>query len=50
MNTNNNKAVYIHKREHENPHGLPQQQYLEGSTEIGHTLYSYTAISLPEID
>ena len=42
--------VYIHKGEHGNPHGLPQQQYLEGSTEIEHTLYSHTAISSPEID
>ena len=45
MDINHNKVVYIHK-----PHGLPQQQYLEGSTETEHTLYSYTAISSPEID
>ena len=42
--------VYIHKGEHDDPHGLPQQQYLEGSTETEHTLYSHTAISSPEID
>ena len=42
--------VYIHKGEYDDPHGLPQQQYLEGSTEIKHTLYSHTAISSPEID
>ena len=34
--------VYIPKREHEDPHELPQQQELEGSTEIEHTLYSHT--------
>ena len=42
--------VYIHKGEHDDPHGLPQQQYLEGSTKIEHTLYSHTAISSPNID
>ena len=42
--------VYIHKGEHDNPHGLPQQQYLEGSTEIEHTLYSHTTISSPKLD
>ena len=42
--------VYIHKGEHDDPHGLPQQQDLEGSTEIEHTLYSHTANSSPEID
>ena len=50
MDINHNKVVYIHKGEHDNPHGLPQQQYLEGSTETEHTLYSHTAISSPEID
>ena len=49
MDINHNKVVYIHKGEHDNPHGLPQQQYLEGSTEIEHTLYSHTAISSTEI-
>ena len=38
----NHKVVYIHKGEHDNPHGLPQQHDLEGSTEIEHTLYSHT--------
>ena len=42
--------VYIHIGEHDDPHGLPQQQYLEGSTEIEHTLYSHTANSPSEID
>ena len=50
MDINHNKVVYIYKGEHDDPHGLPQQQYLEGSTEIEHTLYSHTAISSPEID
>ena len=39
MDINHNKVVYIHKGEHDNPHGLPQQQYLEGSTETEHTLF-----------
>ena len=34
--------VYIPKGEHDNPHELPQQQDLEGSTKIDHTLYSHT--------
>ena len=42
--------VYIHKGEHDDPHGLLQQQDLEGSTETEHTLYSHTASSTPEID
>ena len=50
MDINHNKVVYIHKVEHDDPHELPQQQYLEGSTEIEHTLYSHTAISSPEAD
>ena len=49
MDNNHNKVVYIHKGEHDDPHGLPQQ-YLEGSTETDHTLYSHTTISSPEID
>ena len=40
--------VYIPKREHDNPHELPQQQELEGSTEIQHTLYSHTDNISPE--
>ena len=42
MDTNHNQVVYIPKGEHDNPHVLPQQQELEGSTEIEHTLYSHT--------
>ena len=42
--------VYIHKGEHDDPHGLPQQQDLEGSTEIEHMLYSHTDSSSSEID
>ena len=34
--------VYIPKGQHDDPHELPQQQELEGSTEIEHTLYSHT--------
>ena len=30
-------VVYIPKGEHDNPHELPQQQDLEGSTKIDHT-------------
>ena len=33
--------VYIPKGEHDDPHELPQQQDLEGSTKIDHTLYSH---------
>ena len=42
MDTNHNQVVYIPKGEHDDPHELPQQQELEGSTEIEHTLYSHT--------
>ena len=42
MDSNHNQVVYIPKGEHEDPHELPQQQELEGSTEIEHTLYSHT--------
>ena len=42
MDINHNQVVYIPKGEHDNPHELPQQQELEGSTEIEHTLYSHT--------
>ena len=42
MDINHNQVVYILKGEHDDPHELPQQQGLEGSTEIGHTLYSHT--------
>ena len=50
MDIYHNKVVYIHKGEHDNPHGLPQQQNLEGSTDIEHTLYSHIACSSPKID
>ena len=42
MATNHNQAVYIPKGEYDDPHELPQQQDLEGSTKIEHTLYSHT--------
>ena len=42
MDTNHNQVVYIPKGEHDDPHELPQQQELEGSTEIEHTLYLHT--------
>ena len=42
--------VYIPKREHDDPHGLPQQQDLDGSTKIEHILYSHTHSISPEID
>ena len=50
MDISHNKAFYINKGEHEDPHELPQQQDLEGSTEIEHTLYSHTTNSTPKID
>ena len=42
MDMNHNQVVYIPKGEHDDPHELPQQQELEGSTEIEQTLYSHT--------
>ena len=39
--------VYIPKGEHDNPHELPQQQDLEGSTKIDHTLYSHADTITP---
>ena len=50
MDINHSKVVYIHKGEHDDPHGFPQQQDLGGSTETEHTLYSHTASSSSEID
>ena len=41
MAINHSQAVYIPKGEHDDPHELPQQQDLEGSTKIDHTLYSH---------
>ena len=48
MDINHNQVVYITKGEHDDPHELPQQQELEGSTEIEHTLYSHTYTISPE--
>ena len=42
--------VYIPKGEHDDPHELPQQQELEGSTEIEHTLSSHTDSISPEMN
>ena len=39
--------VYIPKGEHDDPQELPQQQDLEGSTKIEHTLYSHTDTVTP---
>ena len=56
MATNHNQAVYIPKGEHDDPHELSQQQNLEGSTKIDHTLYSHsdtivlTSNSLQKLD
>ena len=41
---------FISKGEHDNPHELPQQQELEGSTEIEHTLYSHTNSISPKMN
>ena len=41
MAINHSQAVYIPKGEHDDPHELSQQQDLEGSTKIDHTLYSH---------
>ena len=47
MATNHNQAVYIPKGEHDDPHELPQQQDLVGSTIIEHTLYSHSDNIIP---
>ena len=47
MATNHNQVVYIPKGEHDDPHELPQQQDLEGSTKIDHTLYSHSDTIVP---
>ena len=44
----NMNMVYIPKVEHDDPHEPPQQQELEGSIEIEHTLYSHTNTISPE--
>ena len=50
MDINHNQVVYIPKGEHGDPHELPQQQDLEGYTEIEHTLYSHTDSISPEMN
>ena len=50
MDINHNQVAYIPKREHDDPHELPQQQELEGSTEIEHTLYSHSDIITPKMN
>ena len=50
MDINHNQVVYIPKGEHDDPHELPQQQDLEGSTEKEHTLYSHTHSISPKMD
>ena len=47
MAINHIPVVYIPKGEHDDPHELPQQQDLEGSTKIDHTLYSYADTITP---
>ena len=47
MAINHSQAVYIPKGEHDDPHELPQQQDLEGSTKIDHTLYSHADTIMP---
>ena len=42
--------VYIPKGEHDDPHELPQQQHLEGSTKIDHTPYSHTDTIEPTLN
>ena len=47
MAINHNQVVYISKGEHDDPHELPPQKDLEGSTKIEHTLYSHTDTITP---
>ena len=47
MAINHSPAVYIPKEEHDDPHELTQQQDLEGSTKIDHTLYSHANTITP---
>ena len=47
MAINHSQAVYIPKGEHDDLHKLPQQQDLEGSTKIDHTLYSHADSIMP---
>ena len=50
MAINHSLVVYIPKGEHDDPHELPQQQDLEGSSKIDHTLYSHADIKMPTPD
>ena len=50
MDINHNQVVYISKGEHDDPHEHPQQQELEGFTEIEHTLYSHTNSTSPKMN
>ena len=50
MDINHNQVVYIPKGEHDDPHELPQQQDLVGSTEKEHTLYSHTDSISPKMN
>ena len=47
INGDHSQAIYIPKREHYNPHELPQQQDLEGPPKIDYTLYSHTDTIMP---
>ena len=47
MTINHSQVVYIPKEEHDDPHELPQQQDLEGSAKIDHTLYSHADTIMP---
>ena len=47
MAINRSQAVYIPKGEHDDPHELPQQQDLEGSTKTDHMFYSHADIIMP---
>ena len=47
MAINHSPVLYIPKGQHDNPHELPQQQDLEGSTKIDHTLYSHADTIMP---
>ena len=49
MGISHNQVVYIPIVEHDDPHELPQQQELEGSTEIKHTVYSHINTISPKM-
>ena len=50
MAINHSQVVYIPKGEHDDPHELPQQQDLEDSTNIDHTLYSHSDTIMPTLN